>query len=347
MKLSKIAGLVQQLCLLICLSAASGISGINAQQQNLTSPSTVTSITYFELGDYKKYHVTETEEKFADNNDKPVKSTANSYDLVFKVVEATEQSYTIEMTYMNPICNTSAGKNTWDSEELNNSLVKLTNNMTVRYKTNEMGVFDTIVNLPELGAKMGQAMDLLIKEMGKTIDEKEKDKTKNAEAKKMIDLVFGNMKKSFTKPENVEVLFLDDIISMHGLYGFEMTLNKPDDMEITYSLFDDQAVKGTGKLSLLAINKAGDDCRIELTEEPDKEEMKQYISDYVNKLAEGISDEKVMDPKEFKLNASTRLSYVMSLSTGWMKKVSIVTKNDVKMGKTASRNIKKHEYVLQ
>ncbi len=321
------------------------LTGIKAQQQNLTSPTTVTSITYFELGDTKKYHVTETNEKFKNNAEKPTKSTSNSYDLAFKVVGAADSSYTIEMTYTNSQCDISTGKKAWDTEELTNSLNKLTNNMTVRYKTNEMGIFDTILNLPELSTKMGQAMDLLIKEMNKMIDEKEKDKSANGEAKKMINQILGNMKKSFTKLENVEVLFLDDIISMHSIYGFEMTLNKPDDMEIYYNLFDDQTVMGVGKLALTGINKTGDDCRIEMTEQPNKEEMKKFLSEIANSFIEGTAEEKT-DPKDFKMDANTKLTYVMSLSTGWMKKITIVNKNNVTIGKTSAKTIKKQEYKL-
>lgn len=316
-----------------------------AQYENLTSPTTVTSITYFEVGETKKYHVTETEEKFKNNAEKPESSTSNSYDLTFKVIAATDSSYTIDMTYNNSQTATTTKQKGWKMEDLNEALTNLTNNMTVRYKTDEMGTFDTITNLPELSQKMGKAFDLLIAEFNKMIDEKEKDKTANTEAKKMVNSMFAKMRDSFTKLENVEVLFLDDIITIHSIYGYEMTLNKPDEMEIYYNLFDDHTVLGVGKLALTAINKPADECKIDLTEQPDDEEMKLFMTDFIKTFTPESSEEKLTEI-DFKIDSSTKFTYIMSLTTGWMKKITLTNKNKITIGKDNSKSIKKKEYKL-
>lgn len=316
-----------------------------AQYENLISPTTVTSITYFEVGETKKYHVTETQEKYKNNAEKPIQSTSNSYDLTFKVVAATDSSYTIDMTYSNLQSGVATQQKGWKMDDLTAGLSNLMNNMTVRYKTDEMGAFDTIINLPELSLKMGKAFDLLKVEFNKLIDEKEKDKTANAEAKKMVNGMFAKMRDSFTKVENVEVLFLDDLIAMHSIYGFEMTLNKPDELEIYYNLFDSHSVLGVGKITLTAINKAADECKIDVTEQPDKEEMKAFMVEFVNSIMPEASEEK-LSPSDFKIDASTKFTYIMSLTSGWMKKVTYTNKNNVTAEKNTSKTIKKKEYKL-
>ena len=249
------------------------------------------------------------------------------------------------MTYTNLQSATATQQKGWKIDDLTVALSNLMNNMTVRYKTDEMGAFDTIINLPELSLKMGKAFDLLKVEFNKLVDEKEKDKTANAEAKKMINGMFAKMRDSFTKEENVEVLFLDDLIAMHSIYGFEMTLNKPDDLEIYYNLFDGHSVLGVGKIALTAINKAADECKIDVTEQPDKEEMKAFMVEFVNSIMPETSEEK-LSPSDFKIDASTKFTYIMSLTSGWMKKVTYTNKNNVTAGKNTSKTIKKKEYKL-
>lgn len=306
------------------------------EQLNLKSSNVITTLPYFEKGEARTYHVTETSETFKKSSTKPAESLTKGYDILIKVKDNTDTSYIMEMTYKN-FKNIDIKKKKDEEAEFKKALKNITENLTVQYRTDENGTFDTILNLPELAEKIAKTMELTI---DKLITKMEiTDQEKIDEVKK----TFGLIKEMFIKPENVEVLFLDDITIFHTMYGFELTLSKAQNLEIDFSLFNNKHINGVGTVNLTGINKAKDDCKFDLNEKPNTEELGNYLKDLIHYFVPE-KDIKKGKTEDFKYNSTIKISYIMSLSTGWMDKISVVTKINTSNNKNVTKILKKKEF---
>lgn len=306
------------------------------EQLNLKSSSVVTTLPYFEKDEARTYHVTETSETFKKSSTKPSESITKGYDILIKVKDNTDTSYIMEMTYKN-FKDNDIKKKKDEEAEFKNALKNITENLIVQYRTDENGTFDTILNLPELAEKIAETMELTIDELITKMEIKDQDKID------AIKKTLGLIKEMFIKPENVEILFLDDINIFHSMYGFELTLNKSQDLEIDFNLFNNQHIKGIGTINLTGINKAKDDCKFDMNEKPNAEELANYLKDLIQYFVPE-KDIKKGKTEDFKYNSTIKISYTMSLSKGWMDKISMVTKINTSNNKNVTKILKKKDF---
>jgi len=131
-------------------------SRINAQEfPNLISPTKVTTIGYWNNGQSTDYHVKETQASYKGKSDKPFKSSSSEYDIELRVIDSTAESYVFEMEYTNYVPDP-------DAKQFIHKMAELQNDLPIRYRTNELGQFDTILNLEELQQQLIEKLDLCI-----------------------------------------------------------------------------------------------------------------------------------------------------------------------------------------
>lgn len=279
---------------------------------NLISPSKVTTIGYWNKNQTASYTVSQTSSSFKGKSDKASKSSTSTYEIRLKVVDSTEFTYVFEMVY---------SKSKMEDAEIPiaKELASLQDGMKIRYQTNELGQFDTILNLPELKTEL---FDKLQKSKSMIADGKIDE-----EMQSMYSMLIDNLIKNLEKLESVEAIFAEDIYSLHGLYGIQLELSKPLPVEMQYSTLGNIEMSGTGTITLSSINKTGDQCLINETDKPNKEELKEYLQTLA--LLFMIDEGKKMSMEELQISMNTKKKITMELSTGWMNK--IVTTSTVKL----------------
>lgn len=304
----------------------------NIQFPNLKKSNLVTTIIYMNNGEKMKYHVTETNSNYKNGKEKPENSIKTEYDIELKITDSTEKTYSYELTY-------SGFKAENGETDLDNEIAKIMEGITIKFKTDEIGIFDTITNLGELSNTMVQSIDM--------ISEKYMNLIKKEEAKKAMKNKLEFMKTIFTEPENLELAFQEDILSIFSLYGIEMTLNKPQEFEIEFPLLENFSLMGKAAITLKTIDKNNDQCIFESVERPDKGEINRFLSTFIGLFFPEI-DEKDRKEKlpDIKFNGTTKVNYIMELSSGKMKSIKRNSTSKMNNGKKESKSVSVKEYKL-
>lgn len=299
-----------------------------AQQPNFKSNSKITTIGYWDQGAKCTYKVTRSEIKYKANSDKIAKESSESYNLELRIVDSTEHTYVFEAKYSQEDYKTS-------DSELEKILNSLATESTIHYQTDEYGSFDTILNLEELKTelleKLNKSKELIAE-------------VKDPEMAKIYEMVINAFISNFTSLEDVEALFLTDIITIHSIYGFELTVAKPVDLDMWFPTIGDVSLTGTGKLTLMAINKAADLATISLNSKPNKEELKEYMASFI--LMFMMEKTKKIDFKEAKVNMSNKMKYKLRLSDGWMTEIESSQIATITDGKDKVKKVSKVVYLM-
>lgn len=300
---------------------------------NLLGPKTITTIAYFNNQDSWIYHVKCNMSKYKNDRDKPIDSQQAEYDLHIRVIDSTENSYTLVMTYSNFVV--SGVKDKYGIDE---SLRKLTENLQIKYGLNELGVYDTIMNNAELAATMDTALTIL-KDKFDSILQDEK-------AKIEFSAKYQSFREVMSRPENVTASCLTDILNIHGLYGIELTMNEPLLVEMEYVTLNNFILPGTGTVTLKSIDKNRGVCKLSIVQKPDRTAIKEYMV-FILKILDPEMEIEDGDFENYNFKTNTKENYQMSLSTGWMNKIEVETTSTVTKGKRSIKHVSSYEYVLK
>jgi hypothetical protein len=279
-------------------------SNLFAQEQlNLVSSTKITTIGYWNKHDKVSYHVTSSDATTKFGAAQPTKQTSNTYDLEITVVDSTEHSYILEMKYLKA-----------SVEGVDPQLKEIMNSFqttsVIRYQTDEFGVFQKILNTAVLQRNFKIKCDEFKKQL--TI------KLTPEEAKKSTAFLDALLTE-FSKPENIEGLYLGDIMAIHGNYGLELVLNKPTDVDVQIPCLMDIVVNGTGKIVLQSINKAKNLAIISIKYKPNQEELKKYMKTFFELFVPKDSKEVKLDDMKIDFENTEKLQ--MILSSGWMESI--------------------------
>ncbi len=314
----------KMLSIITCLLLAPALFA--QDQLNLVSSTKITTIGYWNIGDKVSYTVTQSDVTNKGTAAQPTKQSSSSYEFEIKVTDSTEHSYILEMKYLK------ASVEGYDPQlqELMNSFQT---GAPIRYRTDEFGVFQKILNTAELQ-----------KDFKKKCDEFKKQLIANrgAEASKPLVKVLDEMVIEFSKPGNIEVLYLGDIMAIHGNYGMELVLNKPTEIDVELPCLMDIVVKGSGIITLQTINKTKDFATIAIKYKPNPEELKQYMKTFFDLFVpEGSNNFKVAD---MKIDFEDTEKLQMRLSSGWMPSIQTGRTISVAFGEEKLKKITKTSY---
>lgn len=315
---------MKQLFSLITLVIAFNL--LSQEQLNLVSSTKVTTIGYWNIGDKVSYQVTQTD---VTNKSGTAKQTSNSYELELRVTDSTEHSYVLEMKYLK------AAVEGYDPQlqELLNSFQM---SAPIRYQTDEFGIFQKILNTVELQ-----------KDFKKKCEEFKKQLIINRgdEAAKPVITTLNDLLEEFSKPENIEVLYLGDIMAIHGNYGMELILNKPMDVDVEIPCLMDIVVKGSGKITLQTINKTKDLAAISIRYKPNQEELKRYMKTFFELFVPAESKEFKIDDMKIDFEDTEKLQ--MQLSSGWMPSIQTSRTISITFGEEKIKKVSTTSYIFK
>ena len=258
---------------------------------NLISSKEVVAITYWEVGDQFKYKKTEEKCRYENGKRKSKYDELSANDITLVVKEQNDSSYLMEMTYSNF---------QFESKglELAGEVIDVLN---IHYVTNELGMFDSIVNAKELVA-VAQV------QLKKTVAELSLDKEEKEQIIALLTVILSE--------ENIEAIFAADISMIHNYYGFSFEMNKPVAFDLIYPTIGDFEVNGELVVTLKSIDKANDKCILSGVQKPNAYELDGYM----NVLAKEFNVDDELS--EFSFSSKVKDTYDMQLSTGTMNKVT-------------------------
>lgn len=160
----------QTLFLLFIIFSSSLVAQINLQD------STVQTIGYWDIGEKQSYTITETKVKTKQTD--TISSDFFKYDVDVSVIDSTKDSYTINWFYHNISFQT--------KDTIRKKLNSIVENMNVKIKTNELGVFQEVINWKDIRDYIFKGISLLKEEYKKIpeMDKFLKDIKKNIGQKK-------------------------------------------------------------------------------------------------------------------------------------------------------------------
>lgn len=303
---------------------------LSAQEQlNLVSSTKITTIGYWNVGDKVSYQVSQTDVTDKSGSAQPTKQKSNTYELEIKVIDSTDHSYVLEMNYLK------SAVEGYDPQlqELMNSFQT---SAPIRYQTDELGIFQKILNTLELQ-----------KDFKKKCEEFKKQliANKGEETAKPVVKILDDVLAEFSKPENIEVLYLGDIMAIHGNYGMELVLNKPTEIDIELPCLMDIVVKGSGKITLQTINKTKDLATISIRYKPNQDELKRYMKTFFELFVPAGSKEFKIDDMKIDFEDTEKLQ--MQLSSGWMSSIQTSRTINVTFGEEKIKKVSTTNYVFK
>ena len=124
-------------------------------QNTIQKGNTIPMVGYWFKGAHKNVTYTKTETKTVKG--KPVVETS-VMNALWEIKDSTDKHYTIHYTYKNFIFS-----NPKDSVSI--AYAELFKGVTIKYRTNELGVFDTILNLDEIIAISNKGLNNVFKKL--------------------------------------------------------------------------------------------------------------------------------------------------------------------------------------
>ena len=256
--------------------------------------STVQTIAYWNLGEKQEYSITREQVKLKEND--TISKKISTYDVDITVVDSTATSYIVEWNYKN------------NKDQGNYELNEKENGLKIRFKTDEMGTFQEVLNLNEVQNYVKKTFDKL------------KNSINNSS--KETEPFFNNMKNMFTTKEILESVFLNDIQVFHSFYGGQYTLSEvvEDQIEID-NVFGGSPYLADITLVLEDIDFEEDSYVLKYYQTINPEQFKTVVEDVSEQLGKGISsDEEKLDFDKFGINGFENEVYIGSVihDSGWI-----------------------------
>lgn len=182
----------------IALSLLFLITCVYSYGQINLEDSTVQIISYWDKGEVQNYKIINKKTKY--NNDVIITSDSTINYVEVTVLDSTQNSYTVQWLYRDYKVS---------NDEISQMLSNLPGNTKIIYKTNELGVFQEVVNWQEIRDEMNQSIEVLIKRM------KEDNKMDNESVEKVIK----QMTATFSTKEAIESIVITDIQQFHSFHG--------------------------------------------------------------------------------------------------------------------------------
>lgn len=288
--------------------------------QNIPTDTSAPVVAYWLLGEKKLVRITKTVEKTKAGKRE---SFANSnYEAAITVRDSVKEGYTMEWKY------TSFGSSEGYLQSLP-ELHTLLKNLTIVYKTDDVGSFLELVNYPEVKKLVDASISSLSNITTDT----------NAVFRDAVK----EMKTIFQSRESIEQLVLRDISLFHTPFGIEYSLlNQVQEAEIVNFLGGDPW-PATLSFQLTSLKPEQDLIQVTIGQTIDEVKAAAILKDFFSKIS-AKSGNKIKEG-EFPsyISIKDHHEFDIILSTGWIKRAylkRIVQTDGVKKTETMDISIK-------
>ena len=255
--------------------------------------STVQVIGYWAMQDAQSYDV--SYEKIKIKSKDTISREITKYEVDIKVIDSTENSYTIEWFYKNYSIDT--------ENDLVKKLTSIANDISVIIKTDEYGVFMEVVNWEEV-------RDYLTK-VTETLKEELKDVPN-------YEQIIANVMSIYSTKESIEANAVKDAIQFYSFHGVKYTLGEElEGILETTNNYGGKPFETDVRISLDEINEEDGNSILRMKQIVNSEELTDATYNYLNKL--GTFGDKFPPRNEFpSLTNETNTASRIHGETGWV-----------------------------
>lgn len=283
-------------------------------QNSIQKGNTIPMVGYWYKGAKKNVSYTKTETK--SNNGKSVVETTVA-NALWQVVDSTDKSYTIHYTYKNFVFS-----NPKDSVAIAYS--ELFKGVTVKYRTNELGMFDTVLNLDEI-------IDISNKGLNKVF------KKLNWPDNEVTRTIAQKIKQLCNNPTLLRTSISEEMVLIHYFYGLEYKLNQA----YTYDYYMENTFGGepypaVAVFKMTALNSAADRCKLTVNITPIDKEFKRILYETMVSLSEAMQ---VPKPQKSELATAILLHKCeaeYSIAEGWPIKITFTKTSTINGSKSTA-----------
>ena len=255
--------------------------------------STVQVIGYWSKYDKQSYDV--TYEKYKVKNKDTISRELMKYEVDVKIIDSTENSYTIEWFYKNYSIDT--------ENELVRKLTSIANDISVKIKTDEYGAFVEVIDWEEVRDYLEKVTEKLKVELKDVPNYKE---------------IIANVMSIYSTKESVEANAIKDALQFYKFHGVKYKLGE----ELTGKLetsnnFGGKPFETDVQYSLDEINKTDGNSILRSNEVINSEELTDATYNYLKKLGT-FGDKFPLRSKFPSLTNETNTASRIHGETGWI-----------------------------
>lgn len=223
--------------------------------------SSVQAIGYWDKNEKQSYTI--TTDKFKIREGDTISKSQLTYDVDITIVDSTANSYVIEWKYSN--------YRVTGGELIRQKIDAIFQDLTIRFKTDEMGSFEELLNWQEVRDHLKKTSTLLLQEF--------KNEPKLME-------VMAEVGKVYNSKENIEALAINDIQQFYLFYGAKYI--KGETTEATIQVPNVMGVKPFDADALLyldEINEKDENYILRYEQTVDEKQLLAAVTEYVSKIA--------------------------------------------------------------
>jgi hypothetical protein len=255
--------------------------------------STVQVIGYWEKQETQSYDV--SYEKIKIKSKDTISQELIKYEVDIKVIDSTENSYTIEWFYKNYSIDT--------ENELVRKLTSIANDISVKIKTDEFGAFIEIVNWEEVRDYLTKVTETLKEEL-KDVPNYEK--------------IIANVMSIYSTKESIEANAIKDALQFYQFHGVKYNLGEELEGELeTANNYGGKPFETNVRFSLDEINEVDGNSILRSNQVINSKQLTDATYNYLEKL--GTFGDKFPPRNEFpSLTNETNTASRIHGESGWV-----------------------------
>jgi hypothetical protein len=271
-----------------------GLSSMDSFAQNHITDTTAEIVPYWKKGESKLLDIVNTREKYFNNA--LVYKTNSVSEVLMTVLEETDSVYKIEWHYIE----TSVSES---EEPIVKRLAEISNGFKIVYQTSETGMFQKLLNYPEIEKHYAKGMENLMQQYG--------NDTVNQQLLNLLESVFY-------KKNNVDATFTKEIKLFHFPFGAEYNINKINEEIVPLPHpFVNDTIQEIIRIKLTEINLPAMTATLECWKDISHERSLKIIEQYKKKM-EAMNQE--VHPQTAPFESHDKSVYEVELMTGWLVK---------------------------
>lgn len=283
-------------------------------QNTIQKGNTIPLVGYWYKGAKKNVTYTKTDSKTVKSKLQVENSVVSA---LWQIVDSTDKHYTIHYTYQNFIFS-----NPKDSISIAYS--ELFKGITVKYRTNELGVFDTILNLEEIISVSNKSLNNVFKRL-------------NWPDNEVTRGVAQKIKQLFNNPELLRSSISEEMVLIHYFYGLEYKLNTA----YTYDYYLENAFGGEpfpsiAVFKMTALNAANDRCKLTANITPVDKEFKRIVYETMVSISESMQLPKPQKSDFATAMLQHKCEAEYSIAEGWPIKITFTKISTIDGSKSTS-----------
>ncbi|MEJ8843745.1 hypothetical protein WG954_15240 [Lacibacter sp. H375] len=223
--------------------------------------STVQAIGYWDINEKQSYTI--TTDKFKIREGDTISKSQLTYDVDITIVDSTANSYVIEWKYNN--------YRVTGGELIRQKIDAVFQDLTIRFKTDEMGSFEDLLNWQEVRDHLKKTSTLLLQEF--------KNEPKLME-------IMAEVGKVYNSKENIESIAINDIQQFYMFYGGKYIKGETTEANIQIpNIFGGKPFDADVVLYLDEINEKDGNYILRYEQTVDEKQLLAAVTEYVSKIA--------------------------------------------------------------